>query len=142
MNLTNLKLFRDGFQKLMDDGIVTQETFDMQRYRSNKDGSHATFNSIHDCGTVGCFLGWAPFIKGLEFNYQQSLSFYSGWVEYFNEVFFDETLEGVDEFFEFLFSDEWECYDNTPEGALARLDVLLSGDFKYLDKHFNEGEIK
>jgi len=144
MNLTNLKIFRDGFQKLMDDGIVTQETFDMEYYRSDKGGAPATFRSIHDCGTVGCFLGWAPFIKGLEFDRFSSLSRYMGWPTYFNEAFLDENyeesdkdFEGSAECFSFLFGDNWVFYDNTPEGALARLDVLIAGDFKYLDEQFN-----
>ena len=141
MNLTNLKIFRDGFQKLMDDGIVTQETFDMAYFRSGDPNHLNHFFSIHDCGTVGCFLGWAPFIEGLETkeidfsNVTRNLYF----DDYHLRVFgikgnFDDLV------FSFLFTGEWEHYDNTPEGALARLDVLLAGDFKYLDEQFNEGE--
>ena len=132
MNIANLKLFRDGFQKLMDDGVVTQETFDMDSYRINKDGSSATFRSIHDCGTVGCFLGWAPFIKGLE------RTDAPGWSAYSYEKFrfpYGRNLE-FDDVFQFLFASNWKFFDNTPEGALARLDVFLAGDFKYKDEDF------
>jgi len=108
------------------------------RYFRSGDPNHLNhFFSIHDCGTVGCFLGWAPFIEGLETkeidfsNVTRNLYF----DDYHLRVFgikgnFDDLVFG------FLFSGEWEYYDNTPEGALARLDVLLAGDFKYLDEHF------
>jgi len=137
MNIKNLKIFRNGFKKLIDDGIVTQETFDMKRYRSNKDGCRAAFKSINDCGTVGCLLGLAPFIEGLETKeiyfskVTRNLYFDDYYLRVFGiKVHYDDLVFG------FLFSGEWEYYDNTPEGALARLDVLLAGDFKYLDEHF------
>jgi len=126
VNIDNLKLFRDGFQKLMDDGIVTQETFDMEYYRKNKDGVEVEFSSIHDCGTVGCLMGWAPFVEGLEFNETRT------WTDYVSQKFgfnHDTDHEYV-YVFEFLFASGWKYFDNTPEGALARLDVFLAGDFK------------
>ena len=95
MNIANLKLFRDGFQKLIDDGIVSQETFDMEYYRIDfMSYAYKIFNFDS--------------IKNQEYNYV----------------------------FKFLFSSDWKYFDNTPEGALARLDVFLAGNFKYKDEDF------
>ena len=142
MNLKNLKLFRDGFQKLMDDGIVTQETFDMEYYRSDEHGdSIVGFYSYENCGTVGCLMGWAPFIKGFEpcLYYDDPFQImHLDFMSYVYKIFnFDLiTNQEYSHVYKFLFSSEWKDFDNTPEGALARLDVFLAGDFKYLDKDF------
>jgi len=131
MNIDNLKLLRDGLKKLMDEGVVTQETFDMEYYRSNERGkSIAGFYSLENCGTIGCLMGWAPFVEGLEFNETMT------WTGYVSQKFsFNyDTDHEFDEVFAFLFSSKWSEYDNTPEGALARLDVFLAGDFKYKDE--------
>jgi len=137
MNFNNLKIFRDGFKKLMDDGIVTQETFDMRYFRSGNPRHLNDFFSIHKCGTVGCLMGWAPFIEGLE-TQKKDFSEITG------NLYFDEyhlRVFGIkgdldDLVFGFLFGGDWAHFDNTPEGALARLDVFLAEDFKYLDEHF------
>ena len=131
MNINNLKLLRDGLKKLMDDGVVTQETFDMKHYRSNERGkSIAGSYSLKNCGTIGCLMGRAPFVEGLEFN--ETLT----WTGYVSQKFNTnhDTDHEFDEVFVFLFSSKWSEYDNTPEGALARLDVFLAGDFKYKDE--------
>jgi len=38
----------------------------MEEFRSNYDRSEIEFFSKNDCGTVGCALGWSPFVPGLE----------------------------------------------------------------------------
>ena len=135
MNLKNLKIFRDGFQKLMEDGIVTQETFDMAYFRSIPENESSRFYSKDDCGTVGCFLGWSPLIKCLEAERIDFMTFTGSldFDEYCSRTF---NIDSNSLCYNFLFSGNWCYFDNTPEGALARLDVVLSGDFKYLDKHF------
>lgn len=41
---------------------ITDEQFNMETYRQNGFGRHVLFNSKTDCGTVGCALGWGPFV--------------------------------------------------------------------------------
>ena len=66
MNIENLKKYRAGFKKLMDNGTIRQATFDMESLRSKLDDDgnlvSVEFKGIHSCGTIGCAMGWAPFI--------------------------------------------------------------------------------
>jgi len=151
MNIDNLKIFRRGFNNLIRAGVVTQETFDMLTYRREPykktrellrpsfiPGSSRYFLNLSfdcgsvDCGSVGCFLGWAPFVKELEKHKEpivtwQQIDEEMDWGHYSSKIFeMNEGSEGWD----FLFSSNWVDCDNTPEGALARLDILIKGDFK------------
>lgn len=64
---------------------VGQAQLDMKRYRS------APFNSLDDCGSVGCALGWAPFTPGLELLDSEFGEFDGrgvvNWHKYFERIF-------------------------------------------------------
>jgi len=136
MNIKNLKIYRKGFEKLMRDGVITQATFDMYAFRGHSGGVEAPFKSKDDCGTIGCALGWAPFIIEPKAEHYTR----SWWLktetldfdDYYTDTFTTSSdFEGAafDNIFEFLFSSEWVVADNTPEGFLGRLDAVISGDF-------------
>lgn len=46
---------------------VTDAQFDMGQYRQDMPGGvSAEYYNAQHCGTVGCALGWAPFVDGLK----------------------------------------------------------------------------
>ncbi len=104
-NLENLKELRNDIYMLMLQGKITQESFDMGDYWLEK-----------TCGSVGCLIGWScSLYKPVnDFMYKhhaiERYGFHDG-----------STITG-----EFLFTSKWDKYDNTPEGALARMDVIIN----------------
>ena len=42
-------------------GNVSPDHFDMADFRASSPAVAVKFKSLHDCGTVGCALGWLPF---------------------------------------------------------------------------------
>lgn len=128
INKKNLVKLRDGLLGVPD------EFFCIKRYRSeysyNKD-----FVSLDDCGTVGCALGWAPFMKGLEF---LDSEFYSSFNNY-EKLDFDEyserlfgmrmSIDNPSEW-DWVFGSEWETVDNTPLGVVFRIEYLFDNNMK------------
>ena len=112
---------------------VTDKQFNMISYRNS------TFYSKDNCGTVGCAMGWAPFVKGLEtlesdFHADGSLNYGI----YHNRIFKADT----DDLWSFLFCPDWSKHDNTREGFVKRVDYLIErglevGWFSY--RYFKEG---
>ena len=45
---------------------LPQSAFDMEHFRSHEDGAMAFYQNQDHCGTVGCVIGCALFVKGLE----------------------------------------------------------------------------
>jgi len=72
INVTNLKKLRNYLEK-----YVTQDKFDMGDFRSKTldVDTSCSFTTKNICGTIGCALGWAPFVKGLE---PEPVEFYPG----------------------------------------------------------------
>lgn len=66
------------------------------------------------CGSVGCAVGHGPY-AGIPWKGETNWPTYSD----NNLVDSDNYLWG------FLFSSDWEDYDNTPEGAADRIDFVL-----------------
>jgi len=130
INLVNLRKLRNGINRRIISGVINQKTFDMVDFRRGFEVfSSCDFVSKKDCGTVGCLLGWAPMIKGLECDLQDFGKSYIGeaknyliWSSYCDRVLSIGTDSGL---WDFLFSHEWANFDNTPEGAVARMDVVL-----------------
>ena len=119
MNIKNLKILRNWLEA----GNIKQEQFSMGLYRSGE--NILPYMNEDNCGTVGCLLGWCPFIP--EFSNYESVSF-----GFLAEEFFEITFRG--DAWEFIFSEEWADHDNTLEGAIARLDVVIAGDFEELEE--------
>jgi hypothetical protein len=115
MNIKNLKILRDWLAA----GNIKQEQFDMERYRNGENSLR--YINKDNCGTVGCILGWCPFIP--EFSNYKSTSF-----GFLTEELLD--IEHLSNKWNFLFSGEWVDYDNTIEGAIARIDIVIAGDFE------------
>ena len=116
MNKGNLSKLADYLET-----EVKQKQFDMDLYRSDEVGRMCDFRSYHDCGTVGCALGWAPFVEGLEpIDQEFDDDHYMGvsliFASYQRRVFDLSTIA-----WEWCFSDEWRSYDNTPKGAAKRI---------------------
>ena len=119
---------KENLLKLADylDGEVTQEQFNMAWYRTANDGRITDFYNTHDCGSVGCALGWSPFVKGLEPHDCDYVDLGDDYGEYLN--FRDYSARVFD-----LSSSEWTwCFDsywvkidNTPSGAAKRIRYLV-----------------
>jgi len=115
---------------------VSDEQFDMKWFRSNHIDTGVEFFSKENCGTVGCALGWAPFVKGLEvieddYDYLDYLNFHI----YSNRVF-----RGVlGRYWDFLFDGAWFESDGSREGFVKRVIYLLEGG-KDLDHTTNQYE--
>ena len=119
INMKNLKKAREGLMGL------DPEAFDMELYRSNKDRTAVNFKSKNNCGTVGCALGWCPFIPGLETKKEDySYSDFLGFDDYCKRVFNFDMSSSVGMY---LFDGEWAARDNTIEGLIKRMTRVIDG---------------
>jgi len=102
---------------------ISNEKFDMRWYRSSDIEPNISFYSKENCGTVGCALGWAPFVPGLE----------AIGSDYSLRVF--GTFSGG--IWDFVFSGGWSEFDNTIEGVVSRIVYLIEGgdDFRVFERH-------
>ena len=111
MNKKNLLKLADGIEG------IDPELFNMKTYRSGDFDCNGDFRKAH-CGTVGCALGWGPYIEGLEIDRDIS------WDDYCERVL---GLDGISDEWFWCFGAGWEKVDNTPWGASLRI--------RYLAKH-------
>lgn len=103
----------DNLNKIADflETAVKDEQFNISVWRGNGLGESTSFRSLHACGTVGCAIGWAPFIEGLE-----PLA-----SEYVESVFLGETYLNFEEYRErILECVRGETFDHVfgPDNAL------------------------
>ena len=137
LTIKNLRLLRDYI-----DTQVTDEQFDMKYFRTNdKKNKGLEYYSKDNCGTVGCALGWAPLVKGLEpvdsdFDYiidveQSSLDFHEYSYRVFPELMASQAYNCYS--WQFVFSTEWNDVDNTRQGFIKRVNYLLEKDLKLED---------
>jgi len=113
MNKENLLILADGLED------IELIHFDMVEYRDGEIEMHLPNN---DCGSIGCALGWAPKIKGLEaididVDSDKDFSF---------SKYCDRVLElpNESEEWDWCFSADWTDIDNTPYGASLRIREL------------------
>jgi len=83
---------------------IKDEQFSMKWFRSNHTDNGVEFYTKEYCGTVGCALGWAPFVPGLE-------AIGSDWGDVWA----------------FLFDGSWLKEDNTRGGFIKRVIYFLEG---------------
>lgn len=139
----------DNLQKLTDWLKENEDKikFDMRDFRQKeiegfKIGVTTDFLSIGECGTVGCALGWAPFVPGLEvaeqdFDYSP-LNTRLDFSKYAVRVLdVDDNHPGG--LWNFLFGPRWTLYNNTLKGFISRAEYaiqhkLVEEDFGY--SHF------
>ncbi len=138
----NLEILRDY---LIDNYDHVSKHFDMRNYRSvyNKDYQMIVgkgFKSINDCGTHGCLAGWLPFAlqkKNKLHDYDTFLNLGPFWSAFVTDVLPSsdgEKFTDNDILFEFLFDEDWVRFDNTLDGAIARIEVVLNNDFTYREQ--------
>lgn len=113
-----MKMISENLLKLAGKlDTIPEENFDMDWYRN------VGFKSINDCGTVGCALGWAPFVDGLEPIESEYGLRDLDWRTYSERITGFSTES--DEWY-WCFSDEWQYVDNTPKGAAKRIRYLVN----------------
>lgn len=145
LNFENLNKLADFLETL------PEEKFDLSQYRKDKkdDVYEAEFKSMTDCGTVGCAIGWAPFIEGLEPKEEEfkhawhapeigKVLDYAGYSErVFGATFSHLTYDPDSEAMNFMFSAKWTRYfdfdsdplENTPKATADRVRIVTSGLF-------------
>lgn len=102
---------------------VTNEQFSMDHFRAGGNGETIPGTKEH-CGTIGCALGWGPWVKGLEVkaidlhNLAEAVS----WSRYSSRVL---GVSFSDNEWDFMFSGSWVHVDNTVEGAIARIKYII-----------------
>jgi hypothetical protein len=113
MNTKNLILLRDYLIALPED----YKGFDMGNF--NIDITEHNLNGNH-CGTAACMAGHMVYVDGLpKYDVRKGhWADYAGYVSGLSE-------ESDCEKFEFLFSFDWEAFDNTIKGAVFRINFLL-----------------
>ena len=109
----------------------------MDAYRQTKKSHVVKFISLSDCGSVGCGLGWAPFVKGLEpieeRDYHPRTSgddVFGGHLNF--EAYSTRLFKLTDAEWDFLFTNEWSEFDDTVEGAVDRIKYLIKYDMDSL----------
>ena len=124
MNIENLKIYRDGFVKLMEQGVITDETFDMRYYRQAKIFDSVYYFDKNDCGTIGCPVGYLPFIfKPVPEDFTETID--KRKVLSFIKMTW-RILEGVKmAIWDYLFSRNWFKNFNTPKDFIERLGWLI-----------------
>ena len=103
----NLRLLADHIDN------VDQENFSMETYGIYRG---------HNCETVACALGHAPYVHGLGTVDDDHNNSILNWEKYSKRVF---GLDYTDEEWLWCFSCSWESYDNTPKGAAKRIRYML-----------------
>lgn len=101
---TMQKKYLDRLSRLADflENNVKNDQFNIKYYRTDEYGKCTTFYSKHNCGTVGCALGWAPFAFKLNKTYR----------DFDGEYFFPKISEkflGINdrESWVYLFDSKW-----------------------------------
>lgn len=132
----NLEVLRDSIVQ------VPQEFFDMKFYRSDKGIMPVDLVPGKECGTLGCALGWVPFMLGIEGNlrfFDEGSPLFRGDIFYWSG--YSYLLFGLRQgsvFWGWVFASRWTEIDNTPEGVAYRIDILLNDPDKILKEYHND----
>ena len=109
----NLLLLADGLEG------IPQEFFDMGWYRSEGEIT----KNLTDCGTVGCALGWGPFIKGIAPKEEHYGNYVGLYFERYTKMFMSSTYSPA---WQWCFASRWRHTDNTATGAALRIRELVN----------------
>ena len=113
MNRNNLLKLAEGIAG------IPEEFFKMSTFRSrDEDQMHI---SLEGCGSVGCAVGWGPFIKGLGIkkNHIDSCNHFA-FMTYDEDLFFNNY-----NYWEWCFDGDWGKVDKTARGAALRIQELV-----------------
>ena len=142
MNKQNLLKLADYIQH-----NVTQEMFDMENYRPGGiEVDRSGQPIVSKCGTVGCALGWSPFVPGLEVSSKEVVKLKTGrdyilFRKYSERIFdLDEDGDKDSNEWNFLFDSDWVGLDNTPRGFVRRVHALIDG-LDVSDSFFDCGDM-
>jgi hypothetical protein len=139
MNIENLAKLRDF---LFDNREAIKSRFDIGYFFESANRRNPWFERNHptadeleylftnnECGTTACAVGWGPsviptipedYILDIDVGGTPRLCY----PRYSRRVFLD-----IDDCrWDWMFNEEWESVDNTPEGAAFRIDYLLKGN--------------
>lgn len=132
LNFENLNKLADFLEAL------PAEKFDMEYFRAERASTvsySVEYESTHKCGTVGCAVGWAPFVEGLapieaefevEFDWNNpTLNF----IAYSRRIFGAEPMDHGGAW-DLMFSQEWagDVNHNNPKATAARIRTVIKGD--------------
>lgn len=127
LNRENLKIAIEGLKSLN----ISKGQFDMNFFGGIDiyDEKSARKKVKNTCNTVACAVGWCPFIEELspiasDFNRRGFFCYNT----YTKRIFGDIGCM----LWQFMFEDAWYAYDNTLEGAIARMQYVYDG--KYTDE--------
>lgn len=137
-NIPNLILLRDWLVENKDNVKLHMMYYRMESLDS---GCSTSFISKTDCGTVGCLLGWAPTVDGLEPVKEDYMTSYEELGRILNFPRYSKRVFGINlqtSLGDFLFSSAWTGINNTAEGAVKRLTYIID-NFNTL-KYFNNFE--
>lgn len=125
----NLSLLADFLEE-----NIREEDFCMSFYRSERNGAIGSFFTTRDCSPKGDPLGWAPFMghihEKFRMTHEEKSVYYSSsvsWTCYSKRLFpsMSDGPYGYNSYWYFAFGGEHYYHDNSLEGAIARLRVLV-----------------
>lgn len=128
LNTDNLRLAVEGIKKLP----IDDRHFDISIFGALQGKSKERSNKILEtCDTIACFLGWFPFVKGLEpvgSDFAGETFYYEFYCRRILGIPFTGIFKG--NLWLFLFSPNWSVFDPTLYGALARAEHVLDGNYR------------
>lgn len=110
--------------------------FDMKCYRQEDLSDNSTFIetgyiSENSCGTVGCIMGWAPFVGGVftpvRSDFKADPNKVLCFTKYSKRIFGFTPYNLV---WEFIFSSTWSHVNNTIDGAISRLSYVIDNFYE------------
>jgi hypothetical protein len=125
LNEEYLTLLADYLENLPENyGQFNMSRFNTAQYKDKNCFPVDVLVPENFCGTAGCAIGHAPFVKGLPPPDEND-----NWGEYSLEITYEDGLCHTDEqdrLWDFMFGGFWSDFDNTPHGAAKRIRLALT----------------
>lgn len=109
----NLETLASYLEKFEPNGI----TLDMAHF-SEQSSTWNQGEKETNCGSLVCAIGFGPY-AGITKNTSET------WLQYSRRVFWDDDDVAT---WEWMFGGSWEEFDNTPDGAVARIRYVLANN--------------
>ncbi len=127
INRKDLTLLADYLEKLPEG----YDNFDMSSFIKDDCGPKETASKQNLCGTAGCAIGHAPFVKGIPAPFDGEY-----WSDYSDRIAFNKSgfiSNEHETLWFFMFGGVWVNIDNTPHGAARRIRAVLKDHEKCHD---------